>query len=60
MRRSLLDAARNFAETGEAVGVDNPEIFANRPVGAILPEGADWFIETEQRRDALNDVKSHS
>jgi hypothetical protein len=55
-----LDAARNFAETGDAAGVDNPEIFANRPVGAILPEGADWSAETEKRRDALGAVKSNS
>ena len=60
MRRSLLDAARNFAETGGAIGVDNPEIFATRPVGAILTEGANWFAETKNRRDAIDAVKSHS
>jgi phthalate 4,5-dioxygenase oxygenase subunit len=60
MRRSLLDAARTFAETGEAVGVDNPEIFANRPVGAVLPEGADWLTATEKRRDATDAIISNS
>src|SRR5271169_5351794 len=43
VRRRLLAAARSLAERGVTPpGVDKPELYRVRPVGAILPAGADW------------------
>ena len=33
---------------------------ATRPVGTILPEGADWLADIEERRDARGAVKAES
>jgi nitrite reductase/ring-hydroxylating ferredoxin subunit len=53
VRRRLLEEVQAFAETGATPpGVDNPEWYAMRPVGALLPQGADWVKETEERRKA--------
>jgi len=50
MRRRLIDAAREVAEGQSPPGVDSPQAYAIRPAGAILPAGADWYRETEDRR----------
>jgi len=51
VRRRLLEALREFLDTGNPPpGVDDPGIYAIRPVGALLPKGADWVRETEERR----------
>ena len=60
MRRRLLDAARQMAEGEPAPCVDTPEVYAIRPVGAILPPGADWYNETEKRRNVIDRVLSGS
>jgi phthalate 4,5-dioxygenase oxygenase subunit len=55
VRRRLLEAVRAFRDTGEPpAGVDNPEIYRTRPVAALLPKGADWVKETEERRRAFS------
>jgi phthalate 4,5-dioxygenase len=51
VRRRLLEAARALREKGlKPPGVAQPELFRVRPVGAILPRGADWMEATRQRR----------
>ena len=59
MRKRLLDAARQVAEGEPAPCVDIPEAYAIRPAGAVLPPGADWFNETEKRRNVLDSVLSN-
>ena len=57
VRRRLIEAARALAEDGSIPpGVDEPEVYAIRPVGALLPEGADWLNETMGRRDVLDQI----
>ena len=54
VRRRLLEELRAFMDTGAPPpGVDNPEIYGVRPVGALLSKDADWVKETEERRRAL-------
>jgi nitrite reductase/ring-hydroxylating ferredoxin subunit len=54
VRRRLLEVVRAFRDSGEPPpGVDNPEMYSIRPVGALLPKGADWAKETEIRRRAV-------
>ncbi|HZJ70496.1 MAG TPA: hypothetical protein VFF36_06145 [Planctomycetota bacterium] len=53
VRRRLLAAARELAEQGRTPpGVDEPELYRVRPVGALLPRGADWQAATSARRQA--------
>jgi len=53
-RRSLINAAINLAETGEApLGVHNPEFYRVRTGEVFLPKGADWVKETSQLRKAF-------
>ncbi len=53
VRRRLIEEVRHFQETKQTPpGVDNPEWYAMRPVGALLQPGADWVKETEARRRA--------
>jgi hypothetical protein len=55
-RRRLIDAARAFAQTGATPpGVDDPEVFAVRAGGTILPRDADWLAATEHLRRAFVD-----
>ena len=57
VRRRLIEAARALAEDGSIPpGVDEPGVYAIRPVGALLPEGADWLNETMGRRDVLDQI----
>jgi nitrite reductase/ring-hydroxylating ferredoxin subunit len=57
-RRRLINAAKAFAETGVgAPGVDNPEIFAVRSGGVILPAGVDWWEGTKELRKAFVEHK---
>jgi phthalate 4,5-dioxygenase oxygenase subunit len=54
VRRRLLAAARALRERGEIPGgVDDPSIYQVRPVGAVLPAGADWEDATRARREAF-------
>jgi phenylpropionate dioxygenase-like ring-hydroxylating dioxygenase large terminal subunit len=54
VRRRLLEEVRKFMDTGAPPpGVDNPEMYRVRPVGALLSKGADWVKETEERRRAV-------
>lgn len=51
VRRRLLQAARALAEHGTTPpGVNRPELYRVRPVGAILPPGADWMAASQARR----------
>jgi phenylpropionate dioxygenase-like ring-hydroxylating dioxygenase large terminal subunit len=53
VRRRLLQAVRAYRERGiTPPGVDNPEWYAIRPVGALLPPGANWMEATGERRKA--------
>ena len=53
VRRRLLEAVKAYRDRGELPpGVNNPSMYAIRPVGAILAKGADWVAETETRRKA--------
>ncbi|HTE86473.1 MAG TPA: Rieske 2Fe-2S domain-containing protein [Dehalococcoidia bacterium] len=52
VRRRLLEVLRAYEDGATPPGVDNPQMYAIRPVGALLPKGADWVKETEQRRRA--------
>jgi phenylpropionate dioxygenase-like ring-hydroxylating dioxygenase large terminal subunit len=55
MRRCLLNAARALRDHGEIPpGVDNPEYYRVRPVGAFLSEGDDWLEETRKRREMIS------
>ena len=52
-RRRLLSAARALQQSGEApAGVDNPELYAVRSGGVILPRDADWLEATRELRAA--------
>lgn len=54
VRRRLLQAARALRERGVAPpGVSRPDLFRVRPVGAILPPGADWVAATKARRQVV-------
>ncbi|TAN47417.1 MAG: aromatic ring-hydroxylating dioxygenase subunit alpha [Methylococcaceae bacterium] len=53
VRRLLIDAARALREHGTVPpGVDRPDLYLVRPVGMILPAGADWAEATRERRVA--------
>jgi hypothetical protein len=53
VRRRLLEVLRAYIDDGiTPPGVDDPEMYAIRPVGALLPKGADWVSATESRRRA--------
>ena len=53
-RRRLIDAARVLREQGEVPpGVDNPEVYAVRTGGVILPRDADWIDATSELRKAF-------
>ena len=53
VRKRLLAAARALRDNNETPpGVDSPGLYRVRPVGAILPKGADWYAATQDRRQA--------
>src|SRR5262249_52422413 len=53
VRRRLLEAARALRERGQRrPRMDEPGLCRVRPVGAILPESADWVEATRARREA--------
>jgi len=54
VRRRLMHAALKLQDHHQVPpGVGQPELFRLRPVGAILPEGADWMEATEARRSGF-------
>jgi hypothetical protein len=54
VRHRLLTAARALRERGETPpGVDDPTSYRVRPVGAVLPRGADWLGATRARRETF-------
>ncbi|MFN0070430.1 MAG: Rieske 2Fe-2S domain-containing protein [Chloroflexota bacterium] len=54
VRRLLLEAVTAYTEHGVTPpGVDNPEWYAIRPVGALLPPGSNWVEATAARRTAF-------
>ena len=60
VRQRLLTAARALRERGEAPpGVDAPDAYRVRPVGAVLARDADWVAETRAPRAAFGSVKPH-
>ncbi len=51
VRRRLIQAAVALRDHGTLPpGVDAPDLFWIKPVGALLPAGADWVAATETRR----------
>ena len=53
VRRALLRAAAALREQGIVPpGVDQPEVYAQRSGGVILPRNADWFEATKELRKA--------
>jgi phthalate 4,5-dioxygenase oxygenase subunit len=54
VRRALLRAAEALRERGETpLGVDTPEVYAQRSGGVILPRSANWFDATRELRKAF-------
>jgi phthalate 4,5-dioxygenase oxygenase subunit len=52
VRRLLIKAARALRRNGVTPpGVDQPELYRVRPVGMLLPPGADWVEATRGRRE---------
>ncbi|MGO8754254.1 MAG: Rieske 2Fe-2S domain-containing protein [Gallionellaceae bacterium] len=52
VRGRLIKAARALREQGIVPpGVDRPDLYRVRPVGMILPSGADWVEATRERRE---------
>jgi phthalate 4,5-dioxygenase oxygenase subunit len=52
VRERLLAAARAWhAQRTPPPGRDTPEAYRVRPVGAVLPPGADWVAATRARRE---------
>lgn len=53
VRQRLLAAARALRDDGAPPpGVDAPWLYRVRPVGMVLPQGADWLRATQPARDA--------
>lgn len=53
VRKRLLAAARALRDDGELPpGVETPQLYRVRPVGMVLPQGADWVRATQGARDA--------
>jgi phthalate 4,5-dioxygenase oxygenase subunit len=53
-RRRLIEAAKALRDHGEVPpGVDDPEIYAVRTGGVILPREADWLDATRELRKAF-------
>jgi phthalate 4,5-dioxygenase oxygenase subunit len=53
-RRRLIEAAKALRDHGETPpGVDNPEVYAVRTGGVILPRNADWIDATDDLRKAF-------
>jgi phenylpropionate dioxygenase-like ring-hydroxylating dioxygenase large terminal subunit len=53
-RRRVIGAAVALRDRGEVPpGVDNPEIYATRSGGVILPRSADWLTATRELRKAF-------
>ncbi len=53
-RRRLINAAKALRERSEVPpGVDNPEFYARRSGGVILPAGADWRAATAELQKAF-------
>ena len=54
VRRRLIEAAKALRDKGaEPPCVSDHSMYRLRPVGAILPKGADWMVETAERRKAF-------
>jgi phthalate 4,5-dioxygenase len=52
VRRLLIKTARALRQKGVTPpGVDQPERYRVRPVGMVLPRGADWVAATRSRRE---------
>jgi phenylpropionate dioxygenase-like ring-hydroxylating dioxygenase large terminal subunit len=55
-RRRLIQAAKALRDEGIIPpGVDNPEIYAQRSGGVVLPRTADWWESTQDLRRAFVD-----
>ena len=53
-RRRLIQAAKALRDHGTPPpGVENPEVYAQRSGGVILPRSADWFEATKDLRRAF-------
>jgi phthalate 4,5-dioxygenase oxygenase subunit len=53
VRRRVMDAARELAETGRApFSVEHPEVYRQRSGGVILPQDVDWIAATSELRKA--------
>jgi hypothetical protein len=50
----MLNACKAYRDQGVTPpGVDNPEIYAQRSGGVILPRNTDWFEGTKELRKAF-------
>jgi hypothetical protein len=53
VRRRLMDAARELAETGKVpFSAEHPEVYRQRSGGVILPQTTDWVEATRELRKA--------
>jgi hypothetical protein len=54
VRRALIRAAEALREEGIVpLGVDTPEVYAQRSGGVILPRNVEWFDATRELRKAF-------
>jgi hypothetical protein len=50
-RKRLIDAAKALRDRGQVPpGVDNPEVYAVRSGGVVLPQEANWIEATAELR----------
>jgi len=55
-RRRLIDAARALRDSGTVpIGATEPEVYAVRSGGVVLPNGENWVAATEELRKAFVD-----
>jgi hypothetical protein len=55
-RRCMINAAKALRDDGiTPPGVNNPEIYALRSGGTVLPKGLDWWDATKDLRRAFVD-----
>jgi hypothetical protein len=59
VRKRLIEAARLLRDAGTTPpGVDRPELYAQRPVGIVLEEGADWVEASRERRECAHQMSA--
>ena len=56
LRRRMINAAHALQSDGiTPPGVDDPEVYAERSGGVVLPAGADWVTATADLRKGFTE-----